>query len=75
MKTTSNKKTINSSAYLLFFALLLASQSGYAQTEVGGGATGTNNDRYIINADETATDAALRFQSKEGNIFNDWMIY
>ncbi|MFT6868381.1 MAG: hypothetical protein ACJA08_003234 [Cyclobacteriaceae bacterium] len=75
MKTTSNKKTINSSAYLLFFALLLASQSGYAQTEVGGGATGTNNDRYIINADETATDAALRFQSKESNIFNDWMIY
>jgi hypothetical protein len=75
MKTTSNKKTINSSAYLLFFAILLASQSGYAQTEVGGNSTGTSADRYVINADETPTDAALRFQSKQGNIFNSWMIY
>jgi len=31
MKTTSNKKRITNSAYLLFFALFLTSQSGFAQ--------------------------------------------
>jgi hypothetical protein len=75
MKTTSNKKTITSSAYLLLFALLLASHSGTAQTEVSGGATGTDQDRYIINADESNNDAALRLQSKDGTWFNDWMLY
>jgi hypothetical protein len=75
MKTTSNKKRITSSAYLLFFALLLASQSGTAQTEVSGNQTGTAADRYIINSDESNHDAALRLQSKQGSIFNDWMIY
>jgi hypothetical protein len=75
MKTTSNKKTITSSAYLLFFAFLLASQSGYAQTEVSGNQTSTSADRYVINHDESNNDAALRLQSKQGSIFNDWMIY
>ena len=75
MKTTSNKKTITSSAYLLFFALLLASQSGTAQTQVSGGSTGTVLDRYVINSDESNHDAALRLQSKQGSVFNDWMIY
>jgi hypothetical protein len=60
---------------VLFFALLLASQSGYAQTEVSGGQTGTNKDRYIINDDESNHDAALRLQSKDGPWFNDWMLY
>jgi hypothetical protein len=32
MKTTSNKKRITNSAYLLFFALFLTSQSGFAQS-------------------------------------------
>ena len=75
MKTTSNKKTITSSAYLLFFAFLLASQSGYAQTEVSGNQTSTSADRYVINDDESSSDAALRLQSKQGSTFNDWMIY
>jgi hypothetical protein len=75
MKTTRNKKKITSSAYLLFFALLLASQSGYAQTEVSGNQTSTSADRYVINHDESNNDAALRLQSKQGSIFNDWMIY
>jgi hypothetical protein len=75
MKTTSNKKRITSSAYLLFFALLLASQSGTAQTQVSGDQIGTNYDRYIINNDESNHDAALRLQSKQGPLFNDWMIY
>jgi hypothetical protein len=72
---TNNNKTITNSAYLLFFALLLASQSGYAQTEVSGGQTGTGHDRYIINSDESDHDAALRLQSKQGSTFNDWMLY
>jgi hypothetical protein len=75
MKTTSNKKRITSSAYLLFFALLLASQSGTAQGQVSGSATGTSLDRYVINSDESNHDAALRLQSKQGPLFNDWMIY
>ena len=75
MKTTMNKKKITSSAYLLFFAFLLASQSGYAQTEVSGSQTSTSADRYVINHDESYHDAALRLQSKQGSIFNDWMIY
>ena len=59
----------------LFFALLLASQSGYAQTEVSGNQTSTSADRYVINDDESNNDAALRLQSRVGNWFNDWMLY
>jgi hypothetical protein len=61
MKTTSNKKRITSSAYLLFFALLLASQSGYAQNY--GGRTGTRSDTYIINSDDSNYQAVLRLQN------------
>ena len=61
MKTASNNKTITNSAYLLFFALLLAGQNGYTQRT--GGITGTIRDTYIINNDHSNHQAVLRLQN------------
>jgi hypothetical protein len=61
MKTTNNNKTITNSAYVLFFALLLASQSGYTQGY--GGRTGTSQDTYVINDDDSNKQAVLRLQN------------
>ena len=60
---------------MVLFCLLWQTSYVTAQTEVSGGTYGDNRDVYIINADESNNDAAVRLQSKDGSIFNDWMIF
>jgi cytoskeletal protein CcmA (bactofilin family) len=70
----NNNKTFTNSAYLLFFALLLASHSGYAQG-VSNNIESTIQDLYTINSDNSDSDASLRLQNTDGNFFNHWMIF
>lgn len=71
----SSKKIISTCTLSLSFFYCAMGQLTQQGGELGGGVTGTNNDIYVINSDESHADAAVRLQTKWGTKFTDWMMF